>query len=143
LKLKIFGTDFGILLRAGVDDRSARDRVRPRHHLGRGIDDERRMRRPLDEAMAVNGLVRADVQVGRAGVGVPTRGRAVEAGRLARADHADLVTVGRLTGVGRLLRPLAADDVVGGAGEQVHGEDVEHLRRAALEEQHVVGVAAA
>jgi hypothetical protein len=40
----------------------------------------------------------------------------------------------------RLLRPLAAHHVVGGAVEEVHRDRVEQLRRPALQEQDVVRV---
>ncbi len=36
------------------------------------------------------------------------------------------------------LRPLAADDVIGGPGEEIHGNDGELLGRATLQEEHIV-----
>ena len=129
-----------VLLRAGVDERGARHRVRPRHHLGAGVDHQVRVLRPLDEAMPVHGLVRADVQVGGVRIGLPARRRAVELGLFAAGDDADLLAVGALRGAGGLLRPLTADHVVGRAVEDVHRDGVEELRRPALQEQDVVRV---
>ena len=97
-----------VLLGAGVDQRGARDRVGPRHHLGAG---SRRSgwggwATPPGGARARS---RSSRRAGRRRAGSAVkRGRAIEVGRLAGADDPDLVAVGGLGGVGGLLRPLAA-----------------------------------
>jgi hypothetical protein len=95
---------------------------------------------PLGQPVPVHGLVGADVQIRGGRIGGPPGGWAIEVGGLAAGDHPDLVAVGGLGGVGGLLRPLATDHVVGRAGEEVHGDGVEELGGAALEEEHVVRV---
>ena len=157
LKLKILGTalpmrvvqilahdgqDYArgaqVLLRTRVDQRCPLDRVRPRHHLGAGVDDQVRVLGPIDQTVAVHGLVRADVQVRRGRIGGPASGRPVELGALAGRDDADLLAIGALGSARRFLRPLATYDVVRVAGQEVHRDGVEQLRCPALQEQDVV-----
>ncbi len=146
-----------VLLRARVDERELRDVDLPPEEVARHVGDERaprlsgtaaRDRRRTATPWMVSLLVRCRYAA---------RGVAFDLRRLRHAHVALLLAVaapGRAgdAGVGacergddlrlgeRLLAPRAGHDVVGAAalGEEVHRDLREQLRRATLEEEHLV-----
>ena len=118
--------------------------MRPRQDVRRHVGDERHVagvRRPL-VLEADDGLVGADVDVGRLGVEPPLGARRDrrEAARLAAGGDVDGAEV---LGLGdRALGPVAGVDVVGArlSAQQVHRHDRVLADRAALQEEELVVV---
>ena len=81
-----------VLLRAAVDQGAVAHRVRAGHELAAGVDDQVRVLRPGRQAMAVHGLVRADVEIVGAVGHLPLARRRgmIEVARLAAGDDVDL-----------------------------------------------------
>ena len=91
--------------------------------------------------MAVHGFIRADVEIIRVAVQFPFAGcgRMIEVARFAGGDDVELAHL--LAEARRLLAPLAADEVIGAVVQEVHRDDREQLRSAALHEEHVMRIA--